>query len=215
MKFILPPRLKFHTLNIGIVATFFLLILLQNLFGNTWTLYQKELKILTHISPSPTPQVLAVTDDKMWTVTKVIDGDTIEIEFDGTKDTVRLLGIDTPETKDPRKPVQCFGKEASAKTSELLLGALVRLESDQSQSNRDAYKRLLRYVFKEDGLFINKYLVEEGYAYEYTYKSNPGKYQEDFIEAQNMARERKKGLWGDNVCPHDPRAVTTMPTRAR
>lgn len=200
MQIPLPPRLKFHSLNIGIVATFFILVLLQNMFGEEWVQYQK-------VVPSPTPQVLAVTDDKTWLVTKVIDGDTIEIEFEGIKETVRFIGIDTPETKDPRKPVQCFGKEASAKTAELLKNRYIRMESDRSQSNRDVYKRLLRYVYRDDGLFINKHLIEEGFAYEYTYKSNPYQYQEDFIEAQHLAREKGKGLWGENVCPHDPRVT--------
>ncbi len=207
MSLKLPPKLKFHLLNAGIVLTFFAMIVLQNVFGEEWAQYQKQLKLLKQFVPTPTPQVLAVTDDKMWLVTKVIDGDTIEIDFEGIKDTVRLLGIDTPETKDPRKPVQCFGKDASAKTTELLKNRLVRLESDPSQSNRDIYKRLLRFVFRDDGLFVNKYLVEEGFAFEYTYKSNPGKYQEDFMEAQTLAREQGKGLWGLNICPNDPRVT--------
>ncbi len=189
------------------MASFLMLVLLQSVFGEHRTQYQELLKQVQKLQPSPTPQVLAVTDDKMWYVTKVVDGDTIEIQFEEVKETVRFIGIDTPETKDPRKPVQCFGKEASAKTSELLKNRFIRLESDQSQSNRDVYKRLLRYVYRDDGLFINKYLVDEGFAYEYTYKSNPYKYQKDFIEAQHLAREQGKGLWGQNVCPQDPRVT--------
>jgi micrococcal nuclease len=211
MKILLPPKIKFHALNISIVATFLIMIVLQNVFGEEWVQYQKQLKLLGRLVPSPTPQVLAVTDDKVWHVTKIVDGDTIEIEFEGVKETVRFIGIDTPETKDPRKPVQCFGKEAAAKTAELLKGRDVRIESDRTQSNRDMYNRLLRYVFRDDGLFINKELIEEGFAYEYTYKSNPYLFQEDFIEAQHLAQQQGKGLWGQFVCPNDPRVTGFLP----
>jgi len=201
------PRFAFHALNISIVVVFFALVLLQNAFGDVWQKYQKDIIAIRQLTPSPTPQVLAATDNVLWLVTKVVDGDTIEVQFEGVKETIRFIGIDTPETKDPRKPVQCFGKEASAKTSELLKNQFVRLESDSSQSNRDVYKRLLRYVYRDDGLFVNKLLIEEGFAYEYTYKSNPYIYQKDFIEAQHLAQEQQKGLWGQDVCPQDPRVT--------
>jgi len=201
------PHFAFHALNISIVVVFFALVLLQNAFGDVWQKYQKDIIAIRRLTPSPTPQVLAATDNVLWLVTKVVDGDTIEVQFEGVKETIRFIGIDTPETKDPRKPVQCFGKEASAKTSELLKNQFVRLESDSSQSNRDVYKRLLRYVYRDDGLFVNKFLIEEGFAYEYTYKSNPYMYQKDFIEAQHLAQEQQKGLWGQDVCPQDPRVT--------
>ncbi len=192
----MSSKLSQHILNSIIVLVFFTLVFLQNYLGENIDLVKKDLPI----SPTPTPQVLAVTDDKMWFVSKVVDGDTIEIDFEGIKDTVRLIGIDTPETKHPKKKVQCFGKEASAKTTELLKNRHVRLEYDGTQSNRDVYGRLLRFVFRDDGLFINKTLVEEGFAFEYTYGSNPYVYQEDFIEAQRLAREQERGLWGIRGC---------------
>lgn len=127
-------------------------------------------------------------------VTKVIDGDTIEIEG-GEK--VRYLGVDTPETKDPRKPVQCFGKEASNKNKELVEGKRVILEKDITDT--DKYNRLLRFVFLplEDGnrLFVNDYLIREGYAQVLTIPPDV-KFGEQFLEAQRQAREQKKGLWG-------------------
>ena len=133
-------------------------------------------------------------------ILKVVDGDTIDVEINGKKEVVRLIGIDTPEIVDPRKPVQCFGKEASAKAKEILNGKKIRLEQDKTQGNRDKYGRLLRFIFLEDGTNFNKLMIDQGFAHEYTYQSNPYKYQKKFIGAEKSARENKKGLWADGVC---------------
>jgi len=125
-------------------------------------------------------------------VINVIDGDTIKIEGDRV---VRYIGIDTPETVHPSKPVQCYGKEASDKNKELVAGKEVKLEKDVSET--DKYGRLLRYVWLGDTL-VNEYLVREGYAQSSSYPPDV-KYQDRFVEAQRQAREEKKGLWGD-VC---------------
>ncbi len=138
-----------------------------------------------------------------YTVLRVIDGDTIEAEQGDSIITTRLIGIDSPEVVDPRKTVQCFGIEASEKAKELLNGKKVRLEKDLSQDDRDKYGRALRYVFLQDGTFFNKLMIREGYAREYTYKSNPYIYQTEFLEAQREAREQKRGLWEDGVCVHN------------
>lgn len=136
---------------------------------------------------------LPATDSQGILVTKVIDGDTIEIEGG---ERVRYLGIDTPETKDPRKPVQCFGKEASNKNRELVEGKRVVLETDII--DKDKYDRLLRYVFLDLGsgtkLFVNDFLIREGYGQVLTIPPNV-KYADQFVEAQQQAREQKKGLW--------------------
>lgn len=136
--------------------------------------------------------------EETYEVVRVVDGDTLTLNMGGKKETIRLIGMDTPETVDPRKQVQCFGKEASAKAKETLTGKKVRIEADPSQGERDKYDRLLRYIFLEDGTFYNKLMIEDGYAHEYTYNS-PYKYQSEFKEAETKAREGKKGLWGD-VC---------------
>lgn len=145
----------------------------------------------------------------LYKVVKVIDGDTINVEINSKKETLRLIGIDTPETVDPRKPVQCFGKEASDKAKSVLSGKNVALESDPTQGERDKYNRLLRYVFLEDGTSFNKYMIGEGYAHEYTYQSNPYKYQTEYKQAEKDARENKRGLWADNACP-----TITAPTKS-
>ena len=140
-----------------------------------------------------------VKQGEIFKVTKVIDGDTIQAVIDSKKETIRLIGIDSPETVDPRKLVQCFGKEASAKAKLLLSDKSVRLESDPTQGERDKYQRLLRYVFLEDGTNFNKLMISEGYAHEYTYNI-PYKYQSEFKQAQKEAEENKRGLWADDAC---------------
>ncbi len=127
-------------------------------------------------------------------VTKVIDGDTIEIEG-GQR--VRYLGVDTPETKDPRKSVECFGKEAYNKNKELVEGKRVVLEKDVTE--KDKYDRFLRFVYLpldgEQMLFVNDYLIREGFAHVLTIPPDV-KFSEQFLEAQRQARENSKGLWG-------------------
>ena len=123
-------------------------------------------------------------------VDRVVDGDTIELS-DGRK--VRYIGIDTPETKDPRKEIQCFGEEASAYNRDLVEGKVVAIEADVA--DKDQYDRLLRYVWLEDEM-INKKLVAEGYAYASSYPPNV-KYQTQFKLAQQQAREQNLGLWAE------------------
>jgi len=130
----------------------------------------------------------------LFKVVRVIDGDTIKLE---NGEVVRYIGIDTPETVHPSKPVQCFGKEASDKNRELVEGKLVKLEKDIT--DQDKYGRLLRYVWLGD-LFVNDYLVREGYAYVYTYPPDV-KYSEQFAQAQQEAEGNDRGLWAGCLEP--------------
>lgn len=141
-------------------------------------------------------------------VINVVDGDTIKIEGG---QVVRYIGIDTPETVHPSKPVQCYGEEASDKNRELVEGKEVKLEKDVSETDR--YGRLLRYVWLGD-ILVNEYLVREGYAQSSSYPPDL-KYQNKFVEAQRQAREEKKGLWGDvcNVQPTQVQQKTITPTQ--
>lgn len=136
-------------------------------------------------------------------VVRVIDGDTIEIEG-GEK--VRYIGIDAPETSDLRKLVQCFGVEAFRKNKELVEGKMVRLERDVV--DRDKYGRLLRYVWLAD-IFVNLELVRQGFAYSYTYPPNI-KNQEQFIKAQQEARETKQGLWSSCLTNQEQSVISII-----
>ncbi len=134
-----------------------------------------------------------------YSVTEVVDGDTVKLNINGTIETLRLIGLDTPETVDPRKEVQCFGKEASNKGKELLNGKKVRLEKDSTQDDKDKYGRTLAYIYTESGIFYNKYMIEQGYAHEYTYNS-AYKYQAEFKQAEKNAEANKVGLWSPSTC---------------
>lgn len=156
--------------------------------------------------PRTIPSTISIDPVKTYPVTRVVDGDTFDVDVDGQSLTVRMLGINTPETVDPRRPVQCFGKEASNKAKEILMphaagtSTRVHLETDPTQDAVDRYDRLLAYVTTEDGLFFNKYMLEQGYAYEYTY-DKPYRYQKEFKQAQVDAQTAHRGLWNDAVCP--------------
>ncbi|MBL8015761.1 MAG: thermonuclease family protein [Ignavibacteria bacterium] len=145
---------------------------------------------------------------KEYTVTKVFDGDTFEAESNGKKEKVRMLGIDTPEkfdsdkltrdmerTKKDSETIKKLGELSSQYTRKLLEGKKVLLEPDKTQDEKDKYGRLLRYVYLEDGTFVNKKIVSEGYAVAFR-KFKVSK-EKELVEAETDARKNKKGLWGD------------------
>ena len=136
----------------------------------------------------------APVDPGAATVLEVVDGDTVVVDIGGQQETLRLIGIDTPETVDPDQPPECFGAEASAHTKELLPeGTAVRLTRDVEA--RDRYDRLLVYVERaEDGLFVNLDLVAGGWADDYPYPPNVA-HERDFALAVSQARANGLGLW--------------------
>ena len=123
-----------------------------------------------------------------------VDGDTIVVDIDGTEERVRFIGIDTPESVAQDRPVECYGPEAKERTADLLPeGTLVRLERDVEA--RDRYDRLLAYVIRdEDDLFVNRLLVEEGYAESIAYPPNTTR-QGELDAADAQARAEDRGLW--------------------
>jgi len=125
-------------------------------------------------------------------VTRVVDGDTVEARFSGRPLTVRLIGIDTPESVAPDQPVQCFALQASGYTTGRLEGARVRLQFDLERI--DPFGRTLAYVWLGDELF-NETLVREGYASVTTYPPNV-RYVDRFRAAQREARSHGRGVWG-------------------
>ena len=130
-------------------------------------------------------------------VKRVVDGDTVVLAFTDTEETVRLIGIDTPETVKPNSPVECFGPEASERTKTLLpAGTKVRVERDIEA--RDRYGRLLAYLRRvDDGLFVNESLVSDGFATPLRIEPNVA-YADDFARAAEQARAARLGLWA--VC---------------
>lgn len=131
----------------------------------------------------------------MYHVTRVHDGDTISVIMDGREETIRFIGIDTPETHDPRKPVQCFGRAASAYATQLIGNGPVRLEADPLSTNRDRYDRLLRYVYLPDGRLAQAEIIKNGYGFAYT--SFPFIKSDEFLAYQRQAREQNRGLWDE------------------
>jgi len=133
--------------------------------------------------------ILTISAQQTWrTCIRVVDGDTIVL--DGNE-KVRLIGVDTPETKDPRKPVQYFGQEAYEFTKGLVEGKRVKLEYDQNRI--DKYGRTLAYVYLEDGTFLNAEIIKQGYGFAYT--KYPFKYLEEFRQYEKEARGNERGLW--------------------
>ncbi|NOK60533.1 MAG: hypothetical protein GFH27_549297n132 [Chloroflexi bacterium AL-W] len=132
-------------------------------------------------------------------VERVIDGDTVDVSMNGETMRVRLIGINTPEAVDPRRPVQCYGREASAMAKRLLDGQSVSLEADATQDDQDRFGRLLRYIWLTDGRMANYELIVRGFAYESTY-DDPYVYQSEFRQAEREAREAQRGLWSTDTC---------------
>jgi len=128
-----------------------------------------------------------------YPVTHVTDGDTFDVRIAGQIEAVRLIGIDTPETHDPRKPVQCYGEAAASEAHKLLDGKTVRLVGDPEDTDRDKYHRLLRYAYLPDGTFYNQYMVEQGYAFAYIVFPNTK--LDQFKAWQSEAKAAGRGLW--------------------
>jgi len=131
----------------------------------------------------------------MYTVDHYIDGDTIAVRMNGVVESVRFIGIDTPETHKPNTPVQCCGPAAAAHTKNVIsaAGGQVRLAADPLSTNRDRYNRLLRYVYLPDGTLVNELNIREGYAFYYPYF--PFTKSAEFAAAQKQAQVQARGLW--------------------
>ncbi|MDO8521345.1 MAG: thermonuclease family protein [bacterium] len=175
-------------------------------------LYRGDLTNLAHLSDrtdelnfsatGPSNQAVFATHfstSTFYRVVHVVDGDTIDIDADGERVRVRLIGINAPEAAGPQKPMECFGKEALRRMEQMLSGQLVRVEIDPTQGRLDKYGRTLVYVYLSDGTSFNKKMIAEGYAHEYTYRY-PYKYQKEFKQSEQSARERGIGLWASEMC---------------
>lgn len=128
-------------------------------------------------------------------VAGITDGDTIKVWVNGKREPVRLLGVDTPESKKPNTAVACYAKEATSKMQSLVQSKQVRLVADPTQADRDHYNRLVRYVVLPDGSDVSQLMIAGGFGREYTYAAPYAK-QGAFRVAQSQAQAAKRGLWG-------------------
>ena len=140
--------------------------------------------------------------DAAGTVLRVVDGDTLVVQIGGSAEKVRLVGVDTPESVDPRRPVQYFGKEAAGFTRGLADGKRVALRGEAGTGNRDKYGRLLRYVFLPDGVLLNAEIIRQGYGH--AYLRYPFARMEEFRALEHQARDRGLGLWAGGPLPVRP-----------
>lgn len=135
----------------------------------------------------------------LYAIDHFIDGDTIAVTMGGKAETIRMIGVDTPETHKPNTPVQCYGPAAAAYTKTLIGSNKVRLQADEQSTNRDRYNRLLRYVYLPDGRLVAAELIKNGYGFAYT--SFPFTKSAEFVRDQATAHAASKGLW-DNCQPY-------------
>jgi endonuclease YncB( thermonuclease family) len=140
-------------------------------------------------------QTVTKNQPGLYAITRFVDGDTITVDMNGTKETIRMLGVDTPETHKPNTPVQCYGPAAAAYTKTIIGSNNVRLEADPENQNRDRYGRLLRYVYLPDGRLISKELIANGYGFAYTLF--PFTKTDEFVTAEAQSKAANKGLWGN------------------
>ncbi len=143
----------------------------------------------------PAIPALQANQPGLYAVAQFYDGDTISVYMNGTQEKVRFIGVDTPETHDPRKAVQCYGKAASNFTQNIIGVQSVRLEADPLNTNRDRYNRLLRYVYLPNGTLVNAEIIKQGYGFAYT--GFPFSKADEFVRYQTEAREAERGLWKD------------------
>lgn len=180
-----PPK-NFRLIALGIFLVLFIIISFITLFYATKNVDWKSVFQSDQVS------------DEDYIVTKVVDGDTIEVSHGNEVFKVRYIGVDTPETVKPNTPVQCFGKKASDFNKELVLNKKVKLEKDVSDEDR--YGRKLRYVYLDEGensgRMVNEILVQEGYARLDTFPPDV-KYSKKFQTEESLARENDRGLWSE------------------
>lgn len=140
-------------------------------------------------------QTATTSDPGLYSINHFVDGDTIAVNMNGHTESVRMIGVDTPETHKPHTPVQCYGPAAAAFTKNIIGTQKVRLQADPTNQNRDRYGRLLRYVYLPDGRLVEKELISGGYGFAYT--SFPFQKKDEFVAAEEQAKAASKGLWGN------------------
>lgn len=184
----------FFPIAIPLLFIAMLFVLPTHSFRSSVAQNERQTALRTEPTPLPPPSTTSCVP-----VIRVVDGDTLKVLIATTSESIRLIGIDTPEIVDPRRPVQCFGSEASKRMKTLATNACIMLEADASQGDRDKYGRLLRYAYLPDHTSLNEEMIREGYAFEYTYDL-PYRYQAEYKVAEREARSAARGLWDPSRC---------------
>jgi len=190
----------------GIAAGFCLLLVAS------WNL-ENSREALSDTGDPPLASADQTVPAKIWSeevmantnalVVKVVDGDTLSAILDSEPNNevkIRLLGINTPETVDPRRPVECFGKEASDFAKKSLSGERIKLVSDPEADEIDKYGRLLRNVYLADGTDFNAEMVKQGYAYAYVSFPQNAERKTELRALESAAKENLRGLWNPEIC---------------
>lgn len=183
-------------------------ILLLSLMFNAIFLYllvqEQNKEQIENLSTSSSDTVVTTIQTEIYEsgntypLMRIVDGDTIVVGFDNRTQYVRLIGIDTPELNDPGGP-QCYAEEATTHLQEIAKTGIVTLHFDETQGMHDNYGRLLAYVELPDGTDLGKKMIEDGYAQEYTYKTNFQR-KSDYSTTQTEAMLEERGLWSPEVC---------------
>ncbi len=147
------------------------------------------------------PTVFMTFEPGSYVIKTFVDGDTVIVDMGGVDETIRFIGVDTPETHKPNTPVQCYGPLAAAYTKERIGSGRIRLVSDRLTTNRDRYNRLLRYVVLDDGTYLNQELVAKGYGFAYSF---PFAKLDAYAETMELAQQAKRGLWGSCAPTQNP-----------
>lgn len=147
------------------------------------------------------PAALMKYEPGSYAIKTFVDGDTVIVDMGGVDETIRFIGVDTPETHKPNTPVQCYGPLAAAYTKQRIGSGRIRLVSDRLTTNRDRYNRLLRYVVLDDGTYLNQELVAKGYGFAYSF---PFAQLRTYADTMERARQNHQGLWGDCQPNQDP-----------
>jgi micrococcal nuclease len=161
-----------------------------------WWLILIILMVIAFVTLANVPSLTKtaeVSQPGLYSINHFIDGDTIAVNMNGAVETIRMIGVDTPETHRPNSPVQCYGPEAANFTKQLIGTNKVRLQADPLDTNRDRYNRLLRYVYIPDGRMVETELISGGYGFAYT--QFPFEKSQQFSATQDTAKTSNKGLW--------------------
>jgi len=156
-------------------------------------------------------KVAQINQPGLYSIAKFVDGDTIAVNMNGAVETIRFVGVDTPETHKPNTPVQCYGELAAAYTKQLIGDNRVRLQADALDTNRDRYGRLLRYVYLPDGTLVEDKLIKNGYGFAYTLF--PFEKVDQFKADQEAAKAAHVGLWAHCQITNDSGAFHTTPAQ--